>query len=94
MTSALKTLLRGCWGAIKVNGYYFFPLALFGALYGAYDLGFGSLWQECLFLTAWWSCYAALIMMWLSYSETKHPLLYKIWAITLFYAFLCIVFVA
>lgn len=90
--SALKTLLRGCWGALKVNGCYFFPLALYVFLVASYDIGFDTTWEEYLFLTDWWSCYAALIMMWLSYKETPHPVLYKTWAIVLFYAFFCMIF--
>lgn len=87
MKSVLKTLLRGCWGMLKVNGCYFFPLALYVFLAGRYDLEFSSVGLECLYLTAWWGCYASLIMMWLSYKETLHPLLYKIWAVVYFIHF-------
>lgn len=92
MKSSLMTLLRGCWGMIKVDGCYLFPLALYVFLVVRYDLGFSSLESECLYLTGWWGCYASLIMMWLSYKETPHPILYKIWAIALFYTFFCIIF--
>lgn len=94
MKSALMTLLRGCWGMIKVDGAFLFPVFMCGMLLGAYDLGFGAVWREYLYLTVWWGCCAAFVMIWLSYKETKHPILYKAWAIVLFYTFFYVLLLA
>ena len=56
MISAMKTLLKGCWVMLKVNGLFFFTALMFGALWGAYDLGFVSSGHEYRYLTGWWGC--------------------------------------